>query len=136
MSLRGVHRALGLGTLAAFLASGVYMRFVAHPSELPGEAHLMYLSRHMYVLAAALVHLALGAYAAPLSSRPARATQWAGTWLLIASSVLLVAAFVVEPVGGRPRTGWSTYGLYALFGGTLLHFAIASFARGPRRDAA
>jgi heme/copper-type cytochrome/quinol oxidase subunit 1 len=133
--LRGVHRALGLATLAVFLASGAYMRFVAHPDALGGEAHLMYLSRHMYVLAAALVHLALAAYASPLPSRPARATQWVGTWLLVASSVLLVAAFVVEPVGGRPRTGWSTYGMYALFGGTLLHFATTSFARGPRREA-
>ncbi len=129
-SLRDFHRVLGLATLFVFLASGAYMRFVAHPSELADRDHLMYLSRHIYILAVALVHLVLGAYARPRTTRRGRATQWVASASLGVSSVLLVAAFVVEPVAGRERSLVSTFGLYTLFAGALLHFAI-----GARSDA-
>ena len=128
--LRRVHGLLGFATLAAFLATGAYMLLVAHPSERPEGAHLMYVSRHIYILAAACTHLALGAYAAPLATRGRRAAQWAGAALLALSSVLLVSAFVVEPVAGRMRTPVSSFGVYALLAGVLLH-VIAATRRGP-----
>ena len=129
-SLRRFHRVLGLATLLAFLASGAYMRLVAHPSELTDRDHLMYLSRHIYILGSALVHLVLGAYVAPRSTGAGRRAQWVASLLLGVSSLLLVAAFLVEPVAGRERTPVSTWGLYTLFAGALLHFFVAL-----RRDA-
>jgi hypothetical protein len=128
--LRRLHRWLGVSTLLVFLASGAYMRLVAHPSELSDHGHLMYLSRHIYILAIALVHLTLASYLTMRSTSAGRAVQWVASAFLCASSLLLVAAFVVEPVAGRERTFVSTYGLYTLFAGTLLHFTVAS-----RRDA-
>src|SRR5262245_28525860 len=122
-ALRSLHRAAGLLVLLAFLLSGAYMRYVAHPSRLPDGAHLTYLSRHIYILANALVHLVLGTYVVQSSTRRRRAAQWLGSGLLAISSVLLISAFVVEAVGDRARTPASSYGLYSLFAGALLHFA-------------
>lgn len=127
--LRSLHRVVGVFTLLGFLASGAYMLFVAHPSELPEGRHLLFLSRHIYILGCALVHLVLGAYVAPLPSRGARAVQTTGSLLLVLASLSLLLAFVVEPVAGRGRTAASTSGLYALFAGGLLHFGASLRAR-------
>lgn len=119
------HFVLGLLALLAFLASGAYMRFVAHPATLEVSAHDRLVSRHIYVLANALVHLALGAYATPRATRAGRAVQWTASLLLAGSSVLLLAAFVIEGAGNQPRGVTSTFGLYSLFAGVILHFAAA-----------
>ena len=104
-----------------FLLSGAYMRLVAHPDRLPDGEHLMFVSRHIYILANALVHLALGTYARPAASPRGRAGQWIGSALLAASSALLMAAFVAEPMAGRGRTLVSALGLYTLLAGVLVH---------------
>ena len=127
-SLRRLHLGLGLLTLAVFLLSGAYMRLVAHPGQLPDGPHLMFVSRHIYILANALVHLALGTYASLDASPGGRRWQWIGSALLAASSLLLVTAFVVEPMAGRGRTLVSTLGIDALFAGVLVHL-IAGWRR-------
>jgi len=115
--------------LAAFLLSGAYMRFVARPASLSEGRHLLFLSRHIYVLASALVHLALATYVAPLSTRGARATQWLGSGLLAASSSLLIAAFAAEPMADRARGPASAFGLYTLFAGVMLHLLASTRRR-------
>ena len=119
------HRAAGLLTLLVFLLTGAYLRCVAHLAELPDRRHLMFVSRHIYILGNALVHLALAAYLVPRPTRAGRAAQWIGSALLALSSVLLIGAFAYEPIAGRPRTAVSTFGLYALLPGVLLHVAPA-----------
>jgi cytochrome bd-type quinol oxidase subunit 2 len=122
--LRSFHCVVGLVTLVIFLATGAYMRLVAHPSELADRAHLMFVSRHIYILASALVHLVLAAYVAPCPARGRLTVQWIASALLGVSSLLLISAFVFEPVAGRARTDVSTFGLYTLFAGALLHFFV------------
>jgi len=119
--MRKLHLCVGAVSLLAFLASGAYMRFYARPSLLPDGPHLMYLSRHIYILCVALLHLILGAYFTDATSRWAVVAQRLGSALLVVSAGFLIAAFVGEPVMGRPRTGLSTSGLYSMFGGALLH---------------
>jgi len=120
------HLLVGAVTLVAFLISGAYMRGHDPPLAVlePGP-HLMFTSRHIYILAAALMNLVLGAYLRPTATRAARAVQWAGSLLLLLAAGLLLAAFVVEPVAGRYRTPVSAYGLYSLFAGSLLHVGAA-----------
>jgi hypothetical protein len=65
--LRGFHRVVGLSTLAAFLASGAFMMLVAHPARLPDGGQLMFVSRHIYILANS-----------SRSGRPASGTQEEG----------------------------------------------------------
>jgi hypothetical protein len=135
--LRKFHLALGVLGFAAFLLSGAYMKLIAHPSQLPDRGHLMFLSRHIYCLANALVHMSLAAYVTPFPTRAAGRAQWIGSVMLGISGLLLMSAFVVEGIGERSRTMVSTYGLYLLLAGVLFHFvpAVGSEARrNPKRS--
>ena len=92
----------------------------------------MYLSRHIYILANACVHLALAAYVRPLATQPSRTAQWLGSILLGISGLSLMIAFVIEAIAKRPRTIASTYGLYLLLAGVLLHVVPALWSERRR----
>jgi hypothetical protein len=116
------------------------MRFVPSPDTMSDHVHMMFVSRHVYVLANGLVHLAPCAYVRPLETRAQRSAQWTGSALLGSSGLLLVTAFVVETIGQRPRTIASTYGLHLLPSGVLLHVVPAWWSErrsgcGPDRGA-
>jgi len=129
-SVRRLHLLVGFVTLAAFLASGMYMRLHIPPVAFLGDGrHVMFTSRHIYILAAALIHLMLGAYVTPVPARAGRVTQMIGSTLLVAAAVLLMAAFVYEPVAARGRTLVSALGLFALFGGAIIHVLAALLSR-------
>lgn len=119
--MRRLHLVVGLLTVIAFLASGAYMMFVAHLDSLAPGPHLMYISRHIYILGPALVHLVLSVYVRPVSRPRVPRLQWAGTTFLVVSSILLVLAFVVEPMAGRGRTVVSALGIFTLWAGSILH---------------
>lgn len=121
LSLRAFHRWIGFLTLLAFLLSGAYMKLSAHPERLDDGRHLLFVSRHIYILGCALVHLSLGAYVAEHPVRATRTAQWVGSSLLAASSLLLLVAFYFEPVAGHPRSAASTFGIFTLFGGVAVH---------------
>src|SRR5580765_1683654 len=131
-ALAKLHLLTGSATLLAFLTSGVYMR-LHPPRELSAAAHVMFTSRHIYILAAALIHLLLGSYAQPAQVRAAAVTQWLGSTFLVLASVLLILAFLHEPMAGRGRTQVSKFGLYTLFAGSVLH--IGAGLRVTRRMA-
>ncbi len=116
--------AAGLGTVLAFVVTGQFMRYHTPPmSALSDADRLLYRSRHIYILAGGLVNLMLGLYVQPARAGWRRAAQRVGSALLLASAVLLVAAFAAEPQRGfRPEMKWSAAGIYAMFGGGLLHF--------------
>jgi hypothetical protein len=118
--MRRVHLAAGLVTAIAFLASGAYMRFLVDPDTLPPGRDLLYISRHIYMLGPALIHLLLAAYVRPVPQVALSRLQWAGTILLVVSSMLLMTAFVFEPIGGRDRTAVSAFGIFTLASGALL----------------
>lgn len=105
----------------AFLITGQVMRFHSPPLiEMSDAVRLMYRSRHIYILAAGLVHLMLGIYWQPLDGW--RRAQSTGSVLLTAAVPFLIAAFFVEPRQALRDAGmWSHLGLYSLFGGALLH---------------
>jgi hypothetical protein len=129
-----LHRGVGIVTLVVFLVSGQYMKFHQPPmSELDPGPHVMFTSRHIYMLAAALVNLTLGAYVAPALGRRRQWVQALGSTLLVLSAILLMAAFVYEPVSGRGRSAVSSYGLYSLFAGSLLHFVTTLRRTGASR---
>ena len=120
--MRRFHLALGFLTLIAFLATGAYMASVLQRLEGYSDAtRLFYRSRHLYILAAALAQLGLGAHLRRLPNRVRFALQGLGSLLLTAASPLLLMAFYQEPQGSVFETYYSHLGLYALFGGVLLH---------------
>src|SRR5262249_36018740 len=86
------------------------------------ELRLMYISRHIYLLGAALVNLMTGLYLQMARSGWQRRAQLLGSGLLLFSPVALTLAFCVEPPLGLSGRSWmSRQGLFTLLGGVLLH---------------
>jgi hypothetical protein len=121
--MRRVHLALGLAASAAFLITGQLIRFHQPPvASLTAETRLLLRSRHIYILAAGLVNLALGLYLQPRRPGWRRIAQTAGSVLIAAAPAFLVAAFIQEPPQGfYPEMPWTHAGLYLLFAGSMLH---------------
>ena len=130
-AMRRTHLAAGVLNAIAFVSSGAYMRFLVDPAALAPGVDLQYISRHIYMLGPALVHLLLSAYLRPAARRALSRLQWTGTTLLIASSTLLISAFVFEPIGGRGRTAVSAFGIFTLAAGGLLHVCAARANDAP-----
>jgi hypothetical protein len=131
-TLRMAHLVVGALAVAAFLVTGLVM--VGHQpplSSMDWGDRLLFRSRHIYLLMAALVNLALGVHYALPDSRYRRAAAAAGSLLALASAPTLFFAFFAEPMASRPAGPLSALGLYALFGGVLL-YALASLRRVPR----
>lgn len=130
MSLARAHRAVGLLTLAAFIASGVYLR-VALPA--PDDSnlwlHLASRSNHIYLLMAGLLNLTLGLYVSP-AARPR--VQAIGSALLLAAPAVLGAAFLREPSTGSLSRPLTRAGVVMVAVGIVLH----AVSRAKRRRAA
>jgi hypothetical protein len=130
--LRRLHSVAGWTAMVLFLASGVWMR-LGHPGiPAPDAAHrLLFRSRHIYLLAASLIHLVLARYV-QLSRIPwRRRVQRLASLLLCASVPLLVVAFLSEWRHDELRGAASSFGLYALFAGVTLHY-LAGDQQGGR----
>jgi hypothetical protein len=122
--MRGFHLVVGIVAVTAFLITGQFVRHHQPPMATLGDAtRLMFRSRHIYILSAGLVNLMLGLYLELQVASWRRMGQIAGSVLLLGSLVLLILAFVLEPVRGfQPDMHWSAAGLYALFAGCMVHF--------------
>jgi len=129
-TLRAAHLVVGALTIGAFLVTGLVM-YGHQPalSSMDWGDRLLFRSRHIYILAAALVNLALGLRYALPEGAARRGAAVAGSLLALASTVALFFAFFAEPMAGREPGILSALGLYALFGGVSLH-AVASLRRG------
>jgi hypothetical protein len=130
--MRKLHLAVGILTVVTFLITGQVMRHHSPPmTALSDSVRLMYRSRHIYILGAALVNLMLGLYFEWRPQGWRRMLQSIGSVLLLISPALLVLAFALEPTSDlHADLRWSHYGLYALFAGSMLHLA-GGGAQGP-----
>ena len=132
--LRRVHLIVGIATIVAFVLSGQLLGH-HHPSmkQLPGEVRMMYVSRHIYLLAVALVNAVLGLYLQLQPSGWRRILQSLGSILVLFSVLSLSMAFLQEPPLGMAGRGWrSLLGMVALFLGVMTHL-VASIG-APRID--
>jgi len=130
--MRRIHLLIGLATTIAFVLTGQVMSH-HHPkvAQLPAEFRLMYVSRHIYLLGAALVNTAFGLY---LRMQPAgwrRFLQQAGSLLILTSQLILLLAFFAEPEFGISGRGWRSYfGMITLFIGVMMHVVASVGSRG------
>jgi len=91
---------------------------------LSDSIRLMFRSRHIYILASGVVNLMVGLYMRRQAMGWRGIVQMIGSGFLLASPILLILAFSVEPQRGfRAETWWSHAGLYALFAGCMGHLA-------------
>ena len=128
-----LHLVFGLAAFALFLATGKLMRVDFPDKEaIPPEFRMLMRSRHIYILLAALVHLALGVYLEMRPQKWQRLLQIAGSVLLFAGTILLAAAFFYETYRAHGFSQLSRYGLYASLAGTLFHL-FGGFALKSRK---
>lgn len=125
-TLRRSHLVVGAITVLAFLITGMIMRMHEPPvGAMDWAERLLFRSRHIYILGAGLVNLAIGVHYALPEEKIRYGGAVAGSLLVLASAVLLFFLFFAEPMAGRPPGPLSWLGLIALFGGVMLYTVVS-----------
>ena len=120
--MKRFHIILGLLLFVGFLLTGQYMdKFHEHLRGMSDGPRMLYRSRHIYILLAAMLHLALGVYFSYQPAKVRRTLQLLGSLLITIASVLFVYAFFQEPSLTNLYTPYSRKGIFMLVGGTALH---------------
>jgi uncharacterized protein YjeT (DUF2065 family) len=130
--MRRFHLTIGLLSVIAFLLTGQFMKHHSPAMQfLTPDVHMMYVSRHIYLLGAALVNLVLGLYLQLCPPGWRRTLQQIGSLLILLSIGSLLMAFIAEPSLGLAGRSWRSYfGLVALFAGVMTHL-VASLGSRP-----
>ena len=120
--MKRFHLIFGLLLFVAFLLTGQYMdRFHGHLEGMSDGPRMLYRSRHIYILLAAMLHLGIGGYFSYRRESLRLTLQLVGSLLITIASVLFVYAFFQEPTLTNLYTPYSRKGIFMLVGGTLLH---------------
>lgn len=116
------HLIFGVLLLVVFTQTGAYMRADFPDKEaISQELRVLMRSRHIYILFSALIHMALGVYMRPSPSAWRKVVQLLGSAILVASSGLLVWAFIVETYTLHGFSDFSRNGIYLTLAGVILH---------------
>ena len=120
--MKWFHLIFGILLFIVFTVTGRYMRVDFPDKEaIPQELRILMRSRHIYILFSALIHLVLGAYLRMGAEFGNKILQYAGSAMLIASSVLLVWAWIVETYSLQHFSDISRNGIYTALAGVGLH---------------
>ena len=120
--MKRLHLAVGVTTLLAFLLTGQYMDYLEVRTNALGEtARVMFRSRHIYLLLAALVNLGVGAYFSYRAGGWRKRLQLLGSALVVAAPALMLAAFFSEPTEPGLKRHFTLPAVVILSTGTLLH---------------
>jgi len=129
------HLVVGALAVLAFLVSGQIMSRHEPPvAAMEWGERLLFRSRHIYLLCAGLVNLAIGVHYALPAVGLRRGAAMVASLLVLASALLCFFAFFWEPMAGRMPGAVSSLGLFALFGGVVL-YTLVSLRRDGRRPA-
>ncbi|MEQ1763144.1 MAG: hypothetical protein ABL984_08370 [Pyrinomonadaceae bacterium] len=121
-----VHLVFGLLLFVVFLVTGQYMRADFPDKEAIDQTlRVLMRSRHIYILFSAMIHIGLGLYFTSRFETWRKALQYAGSAVLMASSILLVIAFVQETYEFGAFSELSRYGIYTSLAGIGLHLIAA-----------
>jgi len=134
MTLRDVHRGVGLAAVVLFAATGVYMHVrYDHLRGMDDATRLLFRSTHIYLLFSGLLNLALGLYLAPATSALPRRLQQLGSVMVLLGPLLLLAAFLREPFLGGLLRPFTRPAVYTALVGMGLHW-LASLGAEPAGD--
>lgn len=102
--LRSIHLYAGWLFVLVFVLTGQYMRHVIHPAmEADPVLRFSIRANHIYILCFGLLHLCLGAYWRASVNVRQQKLQVAGSGLLLLATIIVSAAFFVEPKVGEDR---------------------------------
>ncbi|HJQ26001.1 MAG TPA: hypothetical protein VKA60_18935 [Blastocatellia bacterium] len=124
--MKRLHLVVGVLTLIVFILTGQYLRR-AYPNMTGVDDGLRMLlrSRHLYIMLAGAVNTALGLYLTGQAPGWRTLVQRTGSVLLLIAPVLLIVGFFVEAPRGQLDRPLAPFGLYAVFGGIVLHLLSA-----------
>jgi hypothetical protein len=109
------HWFVGLFALIIFLLSGLYMLKLAAVPTLDSLPRLVFRSRHLFLLLAAVANLALS------GGTPTGLGRRIASFLILISPLMLLAAFFIDPGRGVRSSPIFHFGMYGLFvAGVLL----------------
>lgn len=120
--MRSLHKIVGISAVVIFLLTGQYLEF--YYPEMTGVEdgmRMMFRSRHIYILLAGLVNLALGMYLSFDVERWRKSLQIAGSLLVLLSPALLIGAFFYEPTQPDLQRPLTLPAIVSVFAGTLCH---------------
>ena len=121
--MRRFHQIFGWTVFVVFLLTGQYMRiYHNHLAGIPDGVRMLYRSRHIYILLAAMLNIALGIYFRYAAQRWRRGLQVAGSAVIVITTLLLIPAFFYDPGLGPDKTVLSYFGIIGMAFGMLLHF--------------
>lgn len=120
--MKKIHLIFGVFVVLAFLLTGQYMdKVYNHMVGVPDAQRLLFRTRHIFILLAGLLNLAIGAYFTYRIESWRRTIQLLGSLLVFAASCLFLVAFFYEPHLGDLHTPLSHWGTYTIAAGALLH---------------
>lgn len=120
--MKKVHLIFGACVVIAFLLTGQYMdKYHHHMVGVADAPRLLYRTRHIFILLAGLLNLAIGAYFTYRTQTWRRTIQILGSLLIFAASLLYLIAFFYEPTLSNLHTPLSHWGTYAIAAGAVLH---------------
>ena len=124
--MKRFHFIFGLVMFVAFLLTGQHMdKFHNHLEGVEIGVRLLYRTRHIFILLASLMHLALGLYCQTRTGQWQRWVQRAGSAALVGGSLLLVVAFFSEAKARDLTTPFSHWAMYLSLFGIVLHIVSA-----------
>jgi len=133
-TLRWTHVVVGLGTLAVFLSTGLYM--AAGFPALYGSDEIVryqYRANHVYILMAGLIHIMAAQSRGPgMNKGWRRVASRVSSLLLLGAPLLLVWAFFAEAPRGVAEKPVTLSGAILLLSGTLISGISAIRPRGAR----
>jgi hypothetical protein len=110
--MRKVHFIFGVFVVIAFLLTGQYMdKYFNHMVGVPDGPRLLYRTRHIFILLAGLLNLAIAAYFTYRIQPWRKIIQLLGSLLVIIASLLFLFAFFYEPNLNNlytPLSHWGT----------------------------
>jgi hypothetical protein len=116
------HRTVGIATLVMFAVTGQFMdHFDLDHMAVDSAVRLLYRSRHIYLLFAGLVNLAIGMRFVLPSSGTGSRVAVIGSLLMLAAPVPLTVAFFVEPPTLGQVTLPAILGIFGSYIGLLFY---------------
>jgi hypothetical protein len=134
MTIRDVHRGVGLAAVVLFAGTGLYMHVrYDHLHGMSDTTRLLFRSTHIYLLFSGLLNLALGLHLATAAAALPRRLQQLGSVLVLLGPLLLLSAFLREPFLGGLARPFTSPAVYTTLVGMGLHW-LASLATEPTGD--
>jgi hypothetical protein len=120
--MKKLHLIFGTFALVVFLLTGQYMsRYYNHMVGVDDGTRLLYRTRHIFILLAALLNLGIGIYFSVCHEMWRRILQRLGSGLIVTGSILFMAGFFYEPKLLNLYTPLSHWGTYTIVAGIFFH---------------